>query len=340
MNSKNKLLRNKIFYSYSGDHIVHRKFAESVTSHHGDMNEGYPKNYDLYFTESKFWKVLLYRFFGRINRQSAIITLFSDPRLVYLTNRRYWDISKSKLVKYPFLKYWISIFLMRSLNGAICVGDLQGEMFKKLAPNVPMRVVYPFISTEVYDKLKNFAPSLNKNNLLFISNGPDDYNKGLDLLLESFKKVNKLFPRSKLTILGDWEVKEEWKIKNVYFMGKVKDISNYINDSSLCIHPSRGEAFGVSVIESMLAGIPVIVSEHTGSKSIVLKSGCKVVSLDSKQIVHSITQYFNSSLRDKKVLSKSVKNMAESFLQGPRVSDFKSKFLDLLEEIYEKDFSV
>ncbi|NSW56903.1 MAG: glycosyltransferase family 4 protein [Armatimonadetes bacterium] len=46
--------------------------------------------------------------------------------------------------------------------------------------------------------------------------------------------------------------------------------------SSIFVHPSLAEAFGVVVLEAMLAGLPVVVADGTGSAELVGASGLKV----------------------------------------------------------------
>ena len=61
------------------------------------------------------------------------------------------------------------------------------------------------------------------------------------------------------------EVKKEWKSKGVYFEG-YQNINPYLKKCSLSLHLGRGEAFGINILETMLVGIPTIVSKYTGAK--------------------------------------------------------------------------
>ena len=58
-------------------------------------------------------------------------------------------------------------------------------------------------------------------------------------------------------------------VDRVHFLGKVEDIPNFIMQMDLTVLPSREEAFGVVLIESMACGKPAITTDISGPRDIV-----------------------------------------------------------------------
>lgn len=100
----------------------------------------------------------------------------------------------------------------------------------------------------------------------------DIYTKGLDILLNSYSKLEKKHQNVQLKIVGDGsdlnslkEMSENLGIKNIDFLGsKYDDEKNtIINNFDLFVHPSRNEGLPTAVIEAASFGIPSLITEAT-----------------------------------------------------------------------------
>jgi glycosyltransferase involved in cell wall biosynthesis len=103
--------------------------------------------------------------------------------------------------------------------------------------------------------------------------------KGLDILLESFKKICN--PNYRLIIVGDGELKQNYiekannmgVVSQVIFTGRVssEDLPLYYAASDVTVLPSTtmGEAFGLVLVEAMATSKPVIASNLPGVRSVV-----------------------------------------------------------------------
>jgi glycosyltransferase involved in cell wall biosynthesis len=132
-----------------------------------------------------------------------------------------------------------------------------------------------FIPAQRPKAFGEYFPELaGKKYLLFLSR--INQKKGLNLLVEAFEGIAANFPQMQLVIAGpDNEgygatikslIKEKGLIKQTFFTGLLsgdKKIAAY-RDAELFVLPSYSENFGMSVVEAMACGTPVIVSDQVG----------------------------------------------------------------------------
>jgi len=327
MKIENTRNQNNWVFLYWGPHYSHVKMAETVTKNFysvkikelGNIVSGIitaifaPKDKN-YLCEGTFYVPALLRKFGLLKRKK-IITLIASPLAYYLASGKTRGI-----------KRWLVLWLLKEVDGIVAVSEFEYKLIKSII-NKPIVTAYPPMDQRLYSKLRKIKPNLNSHRIIFIGNGPDWYYKGIDLLIESFLKAKKEIPYLELYIIGKWKIKPEWQVYGVHFLGNVKSIIPYLKKSSLCVHLGRGEAFGLSVIEAMLAGVPAIVSEMTGSKEIVRQIGNKfVVKLNSKEVSEKIVEYFNISLKEKRALSKKFKSLASKFNESSSPMIFENRF--------------
>jgi|APSaa5957512622_1039677.scaffolds.fasta_scaffold40488_2 glycosyltransferase involved in cell wall biosynthesis len=336
MQKQLKNLKNKkILYLYTGDHPVHRKFAESVGADIKAMSWEIPKGYDIYFSEGEYTRLVIMKLLGKLEKKSKIIILLSDPRLFYL-NTKYKFNSKTKSIKkISMVKKMILKGMLGHADGIICGSKFQDELLAKFNNKIPRRVVYPFISKERVISLGKVQPRLDSKSILFIGNGPDYYYKGIDKLLNVFRKLKIKYPDIVLNIVGEWDAKDSWKIKGVNFCGKQKSLENYFERSAVYLHLGRGEAFGVTIVEAMAAGLPSFVSNLTGAKEIVSRADEEfILSFDEDKIMQKLENYFELSLSKRNNLSDTFRKEGLKMNEKDMVKFFKSQFLDLEKEVY------
>jgi glycosyltransferase involved in cell wall biosynthesis len=229
-------------------------------------------------------------------------------------------------------------------DGIICIGEFQTELAKALLPvshHKRIFTIFNGIQDFKYDSLKRTNPNLNSNNIIFIANISSQWRiryKGLDLLLEAFILSLQSIPDLTLTIVGEIspEIQESINIKyieftnKIIFPGHVVDIHNYFADSSLYIHPARGEAWGMTVAEAMLSGLPSIVSNVTGTKEIISRiSDDFIVPLDSVKISEKIIWFLNLSLDIKQEYSRKMKEIMTNYTEEKA----KERFLEVFNKI-------
>ena len=142
---------------------------------------------------------------------------------------------------------------------------------------------------------------ISKDTKLVLYLGRINFKKGLDFLIPAFKLVAKLFPDARLAIVGPdsngyaskvkkW-CKEQQIIDRVCFKDYVSpDVARqaYV-DADVFALPSYTENFGMTVVEAMACGCPVVISNRVNIWQEVRKAGAGlVVGLDSNELAEAI----------------------------------------------------
>jgi phosphatidylinositol alpha-mannosyltransferase len=127
-----------------------------------------------------------------------------------------------------------------------------------------------------------------KFNILFV--GRLEPRKGVKHLIRAYRIFKKIVPESRLIIVGEGMktyylsfVTEDIE-KNVWFVGSVppNTLAHLYKSADICVFPStRGESFGIVLIEAMAAGKPVIAGNCEGYKE-TLENGRYGIVVDPK----------------------------------------------------------
>lgn len=157
---------------------------------------------------------------------------------------------------------------------------------------------------------------LNSFPFIFVSVGNLIPVKAFDILIEAFARVKE---NAKLYIIGDGPEKARLKslISDLQLEGQVEllgqldrsDINKIYQKSHVFILPSQSETFGVSYIEAMYAGLPVIATRCGGPESFVNKSNGILVPVnhveDLAEAMRKIRQNY-SDYNTKQISEKSI----------------------------------
>lgn len=181
------------------------------------------------------------------------------------------------------------------------------------------------ISNATKESLTDYLPILNEK-LLVIENGIDvepfqqvvptnwlevleDYQgEKVVLMVASLRKEKDPFtlikaakllgPNYCVVFVGDGPLLEDAQvlvkdesIKNVYFLGKRKDVPSLMKAADIFVLSSHWEGFGLVVVEAAAAGLPIVASDVPGLSDIVLSLGGKLFEVQSaKELANQIKQ--------------------------------------------------
>jgi len=184
-----------------------------------------------------------------------------------------------------------------------------------------------FVNPTMGVDLNKFRPKYNGNsnskregvNILFV--GRLHPVKGLDYLIDAFVSINEKYPKTKLNIVGDGELKNklERKVKtlgikrNVNFYGHVPhdELVNYYQNADLFVLPSLSEGLGHVLLEAMACGLPLIATDVAGPKELVdeRKGGFLVSPKKSESIKEAIEMFIEKKTLLRKMGSYNIKKV-------------------------------
>ena len=208
-----------------------------------------------------------------------------------------------------------------------------------------MTIIHNAVNVKFYsrdEKIRNEirkTKNLDNNKICFLGIGRLTDWKGFDILLKGFAEFLKCqeYPQKFiLWIAGDGEERENLKNlakelninEHVKFLGFVDDVRKILWASDVYVHPSKeDEPFGLSLLQAMSAGLPVIASQSGGipemlnrSQGLLFpKSDVKKLSECMNEIITKINSLSELSLErakdfDVSVIAKKVYEVYEKFI--------------------------
>lgn len=168
------------------------------------------------------------------------------------------------MVSRPLIRYW-----NRKLDGRIAVSPAAQ---KTIAAYVP--ATYRIIPNGVdFERFACRVPPPaylddERPTLLFV--GRIEARKGIPYLLSAYKTVKQEIPSSRLVIVGEGGLKDEYEkqaaslgLEDVHFTGFVapEELAGYYQRADVFCSPSTvNESFGITLIEAMSAGTPTVAT--------------------------------------------------------------------------------
>ncbi len=121
------------------------------------------------------------------------------------------------------------------------------------------------------------GPSLRSEARVLLAISRLEEQKGLDVAIRALAKVRKRHPNAILVDLGLGSRREELLAlaeaegvaDAVFLAGSVGDVSEWLRQAEVFVHPARWEGFGLALLEAMLASLPVVASEVSSIPEIV-----------------------------------------------------------------------
>jgi len=175
--------------------------------------------------------------------------------------------------------------------------------------------------------------------LLFV--GRLAYNKGIDILIKSMKMIAKELPEAVLHVVGDGHLMNQLKSfvvrnnleKRVIFHGQIiESLPSFYVSSDICVFPSVYETFGLTIIEAMAAGKPLIATNKGGVPENVknFENGF-LIEPTMRNVIRTIINLWN----DKNLMSKISKNNLEKAknYDWPKIAE---RYLMLYNQIFAR----
>ncbi len=264
--------------------------------------------------------------------------LHNKPNLwyVYSPKREIWDLYEfTKKENVPWYKgliydFWVIVHRyldkkdIKEINEVITISENVKNRVKKYL-NRDSIVIYPPIETKRYNYKKTGDYWLSVNRLI--------NHKRVDLQIKAFQKL----PDEKLIIVGSYEQSKHFR-KYADYIKCIKpgnvEIRSWVDDKELIelyvnckgfITTSMDEDFGLTPIEAMASGKPVIAPNEGGYKETIIngKTGILIDNIDVDKLVKAIEllgknpkKYKNNCINqakkfDKEVFVKKIKKLID-----------------------------
>ena len=239
----------------------------------------------LYLTKQRQYKKLLKRELMCIRPDFTITTLRREINFlsdipdgskkigelhVDRANYRNFATNKQNPIKQVFSRWWSNSLLdhIRRLDKMVLLTD--SAMYDWPELDNKIKIPDP-LSFHIDEKSSLLCKRI-------ISIGRFDYEKGNDLLLQVWQKVEKQMPDWQLDIYGNGN-RDPYLLQmrqlgidssRCHLHGPIKDVKKEYLNSSVFVLPSRYEGFGLVLIEAMACGVPVVSFDcENGPRSII-----------------------------------------------------------------------
>lgn len=238
-----------------------------------------------------------------------------------------FDLRKKKYIKKMVGPIVIRPILNRSA-AIVCTADMEAERLEKYGAKTNTKVLpLPITPLSGQGDRQSFRRKFSLSNddfvLLFLSR--IDYIKGLNLLVPAIEEISAKYLNIKLIIAGADSNGYEKKVRSWIKKYELEDriiIAGFLSGqdkhdafvgSDCFVLPSMKENFGISVVEALSAGLPVLISRNVYIwKEIIKAGGGWACDCSIESVIEAITNILKapSELKSKR---EDAKQVAELF---------------------------
>lgn len=291
------------------------------------------RKYDVIVTDSFRISVTIAKVLGILKPKQWIIIFFGSEQLIKL---KYGNYSLA-------LSYLYNLSLLKA-NAFLYLGIVNQQLILKLNKNVPSAMTFNGIDRDKMNRLLKVQPAIQKNvffvmaNVLSIERAKI---KGIDIAISAFKLFKEKYSvDAKLIIAGKLsqearkyleEMFDDDFIHSIRFIGEIDNLSNFFKQCTFGLNLSRYDAWSLMVNESLLAGIPCLISENTGSKDMNRKIDSDlIVSEDITVIAEKMHCLCKLKLKDRIDLSDKCRKVSKEYTEEKAIKVFQNAFNDII----------
>lgn len=211
------------------------------------------------------------------------------------------------LNKQSLLTRFFRYLIFRKANEVTVISNHLAQYVKSQNPKVPVSIIPNGVDLNKFKPRDGHADS---KKIITVSRLVEK--NGVGDLIEAMTDIRSKFPDYKLQIVGTGPLEKKLKLKvknlnlenRVEFLGEISNelLPQYLSAADIFVRPSLSEGLGISFLEAMAAGLPIVATPVGGIPDF-LKDGetglfCKVE--DSKDLAEKIARLIKDKpLRDK-----------------------------------------
>jgi glycosyltransferase involved in cell wall biosynthesis len=233
------------------------------------------------------------------------------------------------------IDFLVANSISRSVSvSKICLDSLENR--DKFKNQLYREVIFNGIEDpQMYNK--NYSKT-HKNSLCIIL-GSYESRKGLDFALQAFKLVLSEVPTARLEVYGSGSAEYRKLLESlilklgiteyVYLGGFLENPFKRLEEAMVLIVPSQSfESFGISIIEAMALGIPVVATNTGGIPEVIGNSNAGIIcsKTDFREIAAAITKI----AKDEDLAENMSKNARAWYLANFVSSTMSQKYMNLM----------
>ncbi len=297
------------------------------------------RDYDLIHTHTSK-AGLLGRFAAGLTSRAPLI--HTPHGLVYQSPEFISGVPESR----PLLKFIRSIDQLASLRQDVltALSDHEASRNVQLGLSTPenTRTIYNGVSG--FDQLNGSGDSfrrrhgVSQDEVLLLSVGRLSPEKGYKLLVRVFAEIARERKNVKLLIAGSGPARadiiesmpQEYS-ERLILPGHLEDIQSAYGAADIFVSSARYEGFGLSILEAMRAGLPVVATEVGGVPEILDHghSGLLIPQGEPDALEETLLELLHDpELR--RSLSEGARNRSEDFTVDKMVEEYRNLYDDLL----------
>ena len=214
------------------------------------------------------------------NYTQEVLTLHSFS---YLQGVEKYSFLRKIDQKYLSLRSWLYLWLEKRQMGTAWLVSVSTAISKDVETSyrrtrnvveIPPGVDSTVFSETALDGLRGAVrkeKKIGENELVVLFVGSAFQRKGLDLLIPAIAEDMQLFIVGKGDHISRYErmIRAHGCGQRVSMEGITDNVTKYYALADVVVLPSRSEAFGMSILEGMACGLPVIVSQNSGVADII-----------------------------------------------------------------------
>ncbi len=209
-------------------------------------------------------------------------------------------LSKNKLYKILYMTLF-ERYVVKNAHGMVAVSDQEVQDLRDVGYGGIIRVIPNPVVVNNFRCHK--AEKKELISLLYLGRY-DIQHKGLNFLLDTFKLLSSRRPDVRLTLYGDGPDKDALlrridaeNIQHVKVLGPVfgEEKECALQHATLFIQPSKWEVFGISLIEAMMLGRPVALTEGCYLSATLRRNGLGlIIPFDPEKAAKLIQNYLEA----------------------------------------------
>ncbi|UZR93202.1 glycosyltransferase family 4 protein [Chondrinema litorale] len=249
-------------------------------------------------------------------------------------------ILKYDMSLYRFMRWCMNYIVLKKAKYLVANSQYMYDLLIK-EEQTKASIINNFYS---HDMERPLAIDKQKGNyIVSVSNGFGK-RKNIGNAMLAFAKVRETFPDLQFYLLGN-DMEEngpahEFARKNniedgILFKGLVPfdQVQDIVQNAKICVHPSREESFGMSVLETMLLGTPLVGGDKSGNVPYLLDFGKAGILCDVDDI-NSIKEALLKLLQDeelsKNIIQNAYKHAVNNYSEDVIIDKYIKKYSEVL----------